>query len=432
MSNAVGKPMTLELTRKQQRSVIMAVTVGSVLEWYEIFLYAYWAPILSRLFFSPDVEATALINTLLIFAVGFLSRPIGGLVFGHVGDRYGRKISLLSSIVIIALPTFTLGLLPTYDQIGFWAPTLLVTIRILQGLPSGGELPGAMCYLAESAPPKKRRFMCSWTFIGSQIGITISIIECLLLEKNLSQEALLNWGWRLSFLIGGLIGLLGYFLRFKLKESPFFEELSKRSKIEPRPILEALKKYKKKLLMGFGFTVLDAVGIFVITVFSSVFFEKFLGTTFDENLMITASVLTLSTILLPLFGKLGDRFENKPLLIFSAIGIMIVAYLFNYAVEYASFYSAVVLEILMILFLNVQFALLPSALSELFPTSVRFTCMGLSYNICSSLIGSLIPIAALYWIHKTGATIIFSFLLAGAAFLSFIAFLFMKEKKALP
>ena len=188
----------LNFSKKTQAAIIFAVTIGNILEWYEIYLYIFWAPVIGQLFFSADSELANVTKALAIFAIGFLARPIGGVLFGRLGDRVGRKKALVLSITVMTLPTFLMGLLPTYAQIGFYAPLLLVILRLMQSFPAGGELPGAFCFLYESSNYKNRRYMTSWGAVGNQIGIIISMYECYLLEIYLTPEELLNWGWRIS------------------------------------------------------------------------------------------------------------------------------------------------------------------------------------------------------------------------------------------
>src|SRR5579883_2610675 len=236
------------MTGKSQRTAIIASIIGSGLEWYEFALYAYLAPVLSKVFFPPSSDLGPFISTLLIFAIGFIARPLGGLVFGYIGDHLGRKSALFSSIVLITVPTFLVGLLPTYAQIGAWSPFLLGLMRFLQGFPAGGEFPGAMCYLIESSSPKRRGYMGSWTFFGSQLGSIFSMVEVLLMEHFLPARDLETWGWRMTFIIGGVIGLLGCFLRQRLKETPIFHEVEKHHQIALTPIRSALKTQKKNLV----------------------------------------------------------------------------------------------------------------------------------------------------------------------------------------
>jgi MHS family proline/betaine transporter-like MFS transporter len=412
----------------KQRSVILAVTIAGILEWYEVFLYVYWAPIISKLFFGPTSGMTALIDTLFIFGLGFLVRPIGGLFFGHLGDMYGRKISLIASVLMISFPTLVIGFLPTYDQIGYLAPIILVISRFLQGFPAGGELPGAICYLAESSPPERRTYMCSWAFVGPQLGAVFSILECFLLETYLSPEHLMAWGWRLSFIVGGLIGLFGFYLRRSLSESPLFENLAKHSKLSHRPVFESLARHKKNLMLGFSYSALNAVGFYMICIFSAVYFGKILGTSSSQNSLITAGLITLGTLPIPLYGMLGNKYTIKPLLITSAVGIALLCFPLYFSLTSQSVFYTVILEMVILLLLNVQFAFLPSLLAELFPTSVRFTCVGISFNTCDSIMGGLTPVLSLVLIKYTHHTASFTAILLFAALLSLTGFLFLKNR----
>jgi MHS family proline/betaine transporter-like MFS transporter len=189
----------------------LAVTIGNLLEWYEIYLYVYWAPIIAKLFFIFESANTNLIFTYLIFALGFLARPLGGLFFGRLGDRIGRKKAMVLSIMMMIFPTFVTGLLPTCSQVGCFAPFILAIMRILQAFPAGGELPGAFCYLYESSQPENRRYLSSFRGYGYQIGILISTIECFLLEKYLSPEDLMTWGGEPLLSSAGYLVSLAYF-----------------------------------------------------------------------------------------------------------------------------------------------------------------------------------------------------------------------------
>ncbi|MGE5196238.1 MAG: MFS transporter, partial [Anaerolineae bacterium] len=255
---------SLALSKKDQIFVIAATTAGGVIEWYELFLYVYWAPLISKIFFSSDSKFSASINTLFVFFIGFLARPIGGLIFGHMGDRYGRRVSFIRSMILITLPSFAMGLLPSIEM-GIFAPVVLGALRFFQGLPAGGELPGAMCYLAESARKEKRSFVCSFSFFGPQIGVLISMLECYLFEKFMSQEFLETWGWRISFIIGGLLGLVGFYIRHRLKETPAFLNLGKSRKVLHRPIFETIIRHKKELIFGFFASFLDVVGFYMFS-----------------------------------------------------------------------------------------------------------------------------------------------------------------------
>lgn len=419
----------LSLSKSAQRSVIFATIIGGILEWYEIFLYAYWAPVISRHFFYSKSQVIAELNVLAIFAIGFLSRPIGGLIFGHIGDRYGRKAAFLASMFTMTAPSFIIGVLPSYEQIGFLAPLALGLTRLLQGLPAGGELPGAMCYLIESAPSSRKKYMSSYTFLGVQIGVIIAILEFLVLEKYLSQSALDNLGWRLSFIFGGFLGLFGFYLRKKLRETPLFEHLEKESRIIHKPIIQSIKRHKKQLLTGFACSILATVGFFVIAVFPGIYFDKTTGISSTNNSIIILCLLLVSSITLPFFGSLGDRFRVKQLLSFSAICIILFSPVFYYALDSKSIFFVISAELLLVLFLNFQFALLPSLLAGIFPITVRYTCVGLSFNLCDSIIGGITPILTFYLLEHTGNIASFFVVICIAAIISLVAIALVKKEQ---
>lgn len=415
----------MDFSKKEKATVIFAVTFGNLLEWYEIYLYVYWAPIIAKLFFKPNTELANLTNTFLIFAIGFLARPIGGVFFGRLGDRIGRRKALILSLVMMTAPTFATGLLPTYAQIGIFAPIILVCMRILQSFPAGGEIPGASCYLYESSRLSSRRLMCSWASLGFQMGILISTLECFFLEKYLPHEDLITWGWRLSFWIGGLLGICGLFLRYKLHETPLYKEMMTHEKIVSNPLIEIVKKYKKKIVMSTLFCAFNSSAFYLLTINLPFYLGSRLNTSYENNLIFTSILLILITIPLPFFGMLGDRFSNKKMLIGSTVALVILLFPLCYSVSIAILIPLVVVFCLLFTCLS---ALLPFAQADLFPTYARFTCLGISFNIADALIGGFTPAVALYLLHLTGQQGAFCWFLLFCALLSLSAFLRMKEK----
>jgi MFS family permease len=419
----------LSLSKKDQIFIVIATTIGGIIEWYELFLYVYWAPQISQIFFSSDSYFAASFNTLFVFFVGFLARPIGGLLFGHMGDRYGRKFSFVRSIILIALPSFVMGMLPSI-KMGLFAPIILGILRFFQGLPAGGELPGAMCYLAESAPKEKRSFICSFSFFGPQIGVIISMLECYFFDKYMPHDFLISWGWRISFIIGGLFGLIGFYIRRKLKETPAFVHLEKSRKVLHKPIIESILRHKKELVFGFLASFLDVIGFYMFSVFLGIYFFDVLKISVTDNLLLTTFSLVLSTITLPFLGILGDRYKIRPLLIGSAVGMLLLSYPFYLFVTHSnSVIFVTIFELLLMLLLNIQFALLPSLLAELFPTSNRYTGIGMSFNLCDSVIGGITPLAALFLTTFIGNVATFAILIAIASLVSLATFIIVKENK---
>jgi len=418
----------MALSKKEQTFVVFATSIGGAIEWYELFLYVYWAPLISKLFFAQDSQAVSSIKTLFVFFIGFLARPIGGFIFGHVGDKYGRKTSFIRSILLMSLPSFAMGILPSF-QLGIFAPILLCVLRFLQGLPAGGELPGAMCYLAESAPANKRAFICSFSFFGPQVGVIVSMLECYFLESYLPVNHLESWGWRCSFIIGGLLGLFGFYIRHKLKESPAFKHLEENKRVLHKPIIETIRRYKKNVSLGFFASFLDVVGFYMFSVFLGIYFNNVLKISPTQNLLIAAGSLILSTITLPYLGMLGNRYKIKHLLVGSAIGMILFSYPFYLAASHSSIILTAILELILMLLLNVQFAILPALLAELFPTSTRYSGIGMSFNLCDSVIGGLTPLLALLLTNRIGDIRSFVIFISLSSIISLATFLFIQEKK---
>ncbi len=418
----------MDFSKKQGRTVLFAVTIGNLLEWYEIYLYVYWAPIIAKIFFNSQSQLVNLTHTLLIFAIGFLARPLGGVFFGRLGDRIGRRKSLILSLVVMTIPTFATGLLPTYAQIGMAAPILLLCMRIMQSFPAGGELPGAICYLYESAKLDRRRYLCSWAAVGFQVGILLSTIECFLLEKTLSPEALISWGWRLSFLVGGIIGLGGLFLRYRLHETPLFREMMTHEKVVKEPLWEVLNKHKKGILMGILFCAFNSSAFYLLTVNIPSFLGELLDTTYEDNLIITCIVLVCITVLLPFFGKLADKYNNKKMIVGAVSGSIFLLYPLYLSIHYSSVFFLSLTMLIFALFFTCISALIPFFLSELFPTHVRFTCVGVSFNIVDTVIGGFTPVVVLYLTRLTGNRAAFCWVLLVCGLLSLVAYMMMKER----
>ncbi|MBI2742576.1 MAG: MFS transporter [Chlamydiales bacterium] len=403
-------------SRKIGASIIL-----NALEWYEFSLYVHFTPLFAMLFFPELDFIDSLTQTFMIFAVGFLSRPLGGIFFGHIGDRLGRRVALLMSLTLMAIPTFMIGLLPTYAVIGVAAPLLLLLMRFLQGFPTGGEFPGAICYLIEMAPPNQRGFYGSFSFFGSQVGSILSSLEFLVIKLFMSPESFASWGWRLSFLVGGLLGLSGWYLRKRLAETPAFEEIKEKHHLVGKPLFESLHTHRKALLKAFLLSILPLSGWYLIFVFTPLYFSQILEMSFHSAMLTNVGFLIFSNILMPIVGRLGDRYDMRKLLLISALGTLILAFPFyTFAIQY-SLVLALFFHILLILFISAQFALLPAIICTLFPTSVRFTCVAMSYNMCNALFGGVTPLLAFSLIQKTQALIAPAFVLMGVALIGLIS-----------
>lgn len=418
---------TIDFSKKEERTVIIAVTIGNLLEWYEIYLYVYWAPIISKLFFNSGSDFTNLTNTFWIFGLGLLARPIGGIFFGRLGDKIGRKKVLILSILMMTIPTFVTGLLPTQNQIGGYAPWILGIMRFLQAFPAGAELPGACCYLYESSKFAERKYMTSWGAFGFQLGILISTIECYLLEKFLPPEHLINWGWRLSFGVGGMIGLFSLFLRSRLHETPLFREMAEHAKTVKEPLLEIFRQ-KRGIVLGFFFSLLCSSGFYLFTVNFPIYFGNTLHISYTNNLLILAAILILITFPLPLFGKLADKMNYKKMIIFATAGMIVLLYPLYVGIHTNNLFLAGITTFIFCLLYSCMTSLIPYIFCDLFPTNCRFTCLSASFNIADAVIGGFTPVLGLYLLSYTGDPGSFCWVLLIFAVLSLGSFFFIKER----
>ena len=418
----------MDFTKKNQRNVIFAVTFGNLLEWYEIYLFVYWSPIIAKLFFNPETESTNLASTILVFALGLLARPLGGLYFGRLGDRIGRKKAFILSLMMMTIPTIITGLLPTYAQVGALAPILLTFMRFLQAFPAGGELPGAFCYLYECAQLHKRRYFCSWACFGVLSGLLLSTIECFVLESTLSQQDLITWGWRLSFLVGGLLGFCGVYIRSRLHETPLYQEMAKHSKIVKEPIFQVLSEHWKAIFMGIAFWMFNSTSGFFITVNASEYFKKMLNNNYQASLIFTCCLLTLIIISLPFFGFIAERVNNRKMLIFSILAGLALLQPLSYYITKSSLIGFSCLATIFGLIFSCNNALLSYITPELFPTRVRYTCLGVSFNISDTIVGGFTPFLVLYLTQRTKWEGAFSWVILFFGILSLISYICMKEK----
>lgn len=413
------------MLNKSEKSIVWPITFGSLFEWYEVYLYFYWAPIISKSFFDLSLPLAEFLYAALILGVGLIARPIGGLLFGYIGDRFGRRRSFLISIIAITIPSIGIATMPSYNSWSYFSIIYIGLMRFLQGIPAGGELPGALCLLAEGAEHNRKRYICSFLFIGPQIGQILSIIQCFLLERYLSHEQLIDWGWRLSFWIAGAIGMLGFFLRRKLHESKSFENLQTHHKIEFSPLRESFKNHKKNLFIALLMSIYEVVGFFAIY-FYLLDDSKILKFSSAQNLTINLFLLTFLLIAIPIAGKVGSNYSTKSLFNWSAAGVIATSIPFYIAVNTASTIWMFSLLIIIISLFCIQFSLLPSFLVDLFPTQVRFTCLGFSFNIADGVIGGFIPSIGFVMSQITGSQAGFVLLFPITALIFIISLKFVK------
>jgi MHS family proline/betaine transporter-like MFS transporter len=407
---------------KEQKRVILAVTFGNILEWFEIYSYAYLAPIIAKAFFNFESELSNLFSAFIIFGSGFITRPFGAVLFGRIGDLLGRKKAFILSIVVMTVPTFLMGCLPTYNQIGLCAPLLLGLLRLAQSVPAAGEAPGTFCFLYENAHPGNRKFMTSWGAVGNQIGAILGVIETFLMDQFMSDEFLMSWGWRISFWSGGLIGLLGFYLRRKLHETPFFIRLKQHHRIDTETVSMVIKNYRHQIVMGTAFGVLNAATFYLIATYVPIYFSQSTGLNHNSNLLLHLSILTIMTVLLPLFGKTESRFSCRSIFLACTISIIILLLPLYISINNGSFFWASIVGGLGIIPVICMTAFLPYLLAHLFPVPVRFTGVGLSFNLADGIVGGFTPAIALFLLQYTNNQAAFCWFILACAIISLISY----------
>lgn len=377
-------------------SIIIPGLIGNILEWYDFALYGYFASILSPLFFPSSNPVLSLLMTFSIFAIGFIMRPIGAIIFGHYGDRFGRKKALSSAILLMAIPTTLIGFLPTYQQAGLLAPLLLTCCRLVQGLAVGGEFTASIVYILEHSPPKRRGFYGSLTmssaFIGLLLGSTVATLFSWLMENSVQ----LNNLWRLAFAASIILGIVGLYLRIKMPESPLF--LQQAGKSSKNPIKYLVLNYKSTMLLSIAVVLLPSANFYL----SFVFLSNYINTQFDQSLhhtlLINTVTMLMIVLLIPIFGALSDIWGRKSMILSAAIATSVLSIPLYLLLSYHQ-HSLAWVQMIFAMLVALSYASIPAYLVELYPTLIRVTSLSLVYNLANAMFGGTAPLIATSLIH---------------------------------
>jgi MHS family alpha-ketoglutarate permease-like MFS transporter len=409
-----------------RRAAVVGATVGNLLEWYDWGVYAFFAPVFASHFFSSKDPLVPLILTLATFALGFLMRPIGGIVLGSYGDRHGRRAQLILSIVIMAAASLLIGVLPGIARIGVLAPLLLLIARLAQGLSAGGEFGGSSAFLVEYAAPDQRAFVGSWQQFSVGAGTLVASGIATLLTNAVPHAALYAWGWRIPFLLGGLIGVYGIYLRWGIGETPAFERVEHAHKIVRAPAFEALRRYPKEALRIVGITLAGTVVFYVWLLYMPTYAAQALGIPLATAQIANTVGLVIFIALIPFQGMLSDRFGRKALLSTFAIGFVVLTYpLFN-LLHAGTFAAVLITELVGVFFLSMFSGSIATVMAEQFPTEVRVSGIAFPYALGVALFGGTAPLLATYMLKIHLANGIVFYVIISAA-ISALVYLTMPE-----
>jgi metabolite-proton symporter len=413
------------------RRVIAASMIGTTVEWYDFFLYGSAAALVFNKLFFPDYDP--LVGTMLAFAtyaLGFVARPIGGIVFGHYGDRIGRKKLLMLSLVMMGVATTLIGLLPTYHQIGVWAPIALIVLRLVQGFAVGGEWGGAVLMAAEHGDAKRRGYWASWPQAGVPAGNLLAAGVLAIMAALQPEAAFLSWGWRVPFVLSAVLVIVGWYIRMKVAESPMFAKQLDEAEAPPKvPALDVLRERPMALVLGAGLRVGENIGYYILTVFSLTYLVDVSHESRSLALNALLAGAAIQFLAIPLFAALSDRIGRRPVYAFGAFGLAIWGFVMFGLLGSGDNASIVLALVIGLVLHGAMYGPQAAFITELFPTRIRYSGVSLAYQLTSIVAGSLAPIIALWLYKETGSATPVAIYVGVACAISGISALLAKETK---
>ncbi|MCS5480858.1 MFS transporter [Corynebacterium sp. YIM 101645] len=380
-----------EISQKGLRRNVFAGAIGVLVHWFDWAIYAYLATTISHVFFPQQSDSAALLSVFAVFAVAFFVRPLGSLIFGHLGDTLGRKKTLSLVIIMMAAGTLMLGLIPSYETIGIWAPVLLVIARIIQGIAAGGEFGSAAAFLAEYSPPKKRGFGCSWIEFGSVLGFLLASVVVAGMHATVSTESIEAGVWRIPFLLTVPLAAVGLYIRLKIEDTPEYKALQEMETVSSAPIAEVFRNNKTQFFQTIGIEIFMNCTFYVVLVYLITYQESMVGMSAGQAATLSTVASLTAIAIIPGAGILSDRIGRKPVLITAGILLVSLAWpLFTYmnvGTPIAGFISTFGLAAILSLILGTH----ASTVAELFPTRTRQSGLSMAYSIAGAFFAGTLP-----------------------------------------
>jgi len=391
---------SLDKRRWTLKRVVTAGVIGNVLEWYDFAVYGFFAPILAAQFFPTGDRTTSLLAAFGTFAVGFLMRPVGAVLFGHIGDRYGRARALLLSIACMAIPTVLMGLLPTYATVGIAASIMMVALRMCQGLAVGGEFTASIVFLAEHAPAGRRGFVTSWAIFGATAGTMLGAAVGAAVSNALSPEALASWGWRAAFISGIAVAIVGVIVRRNMFDTP--PETNGEA-----PLKQAFHQHGTAVLRVIGINLAPAATYYVLFVYAATWLAEEVGVARPLALDLTTATILTFLIVVPIAARTSDVFGRKRLILVGMTACLLLAYPLVSLMQTGAPLAVAVGQMGFAALLAVYMAPVPAAMCEMFPHAVRVSAVSVGYSLAYAIFGGTAPVVAVWLVGSTGNDIAF-------------------------
>ena len=408
---------------------VFSGSLGNMLEWFDYGLYGYFAVIISRDFFVSDDPIVGLLLSFLVFGTGFLVRPIGGILIGAYADKHGRIKALTLTIMCMGVCTMCMGLLPTYSQVGVAAPILLTVLRLLQGLATGGEFGSSLTFIAEYGTPNNRAFLVSWQPFSVGCGLLVGSAAGLLITTVLPEAALYDWGWRIPFICGILIAVYGVHMRKNVPDSPEFLKMKAETKQEAEPhtpVKDLFLRHKKPILTVMGLLVGSSATYYLLITYMPTYISQFMGASLSSAFVVNTSVIAINLLLCPLVGKLIDKVGRRKCLIVGCVGFLLLSYpVFSILIQQTNPGIMIALLGVLIVFQTILAVAIAVVSAEVFPTKLRNSGIGFSYNLAAAIFGGLAPLAATALIAGTGDQLSITYLIRGSMLIACLSSVFL-------
>jgi MFS transporter, MHS family, proline/betaine transporter len=412
----------------ERSRAIFAASVGQFFELYDFSIYGFFAVEIGRSFFPSSDPLTSLLGAFATYGVGFVMRPVGAIVVGAYGDSKGRRAALVLTVALMAISTGLVGFVPPYAQIGIWAPIILVVLRLCQGFSTGGEWGGAAAFLVEYAAPGRRGFAGSFHQVSTQIGNLFGFLFVALLSYSFTPESFQTWGWRIAFIVGGLLGPVGYYIRTRIAETPVFMEMEARRAVASSPLVVAVQNYWKTILIGTCISAIAAASSQTFQIYLTQFARQVLHLNATASLLITCASLAFAAVYILVVGSLSDATGRKSLVLASCAGFIIFTYpLFAMLKATPTLPTYLIVQFAGAALYGLVFGVLPTLLAELYPTKVRYTGISLNWGIAILVFGGFTPFINTYLVDVTGNSVAPAFWVMAIAGLSGLVMLMTKD-----